>query len=106
MAATGSKSTRSGAGTGSTRKKTGATKSKGPTRSARKTAIRPAKRASAKRDTVHAPKATFYARRGPGGEFREMDETGKSLAADRRQKAKAETVSGMGDRGDRRAKKR
>lgn len=115
MAATGSKSTRSGAGTGSTRKKTGATasskktgatKSKGPTRSARKTAIRPAKRASAKRDTVHAPNATFYARRGPGGEFREMDETGKSLAADRRRKAKAETVSGMGDRGDRRTKKR
>jgi hypothetical protein len=67
---------------------------------------RSAKRGTGKRDTVNAPNATFYARRGAGGEFREMDEKGKSLAADRRQRAKKTSVSGMGDRGDRRTKKR
>jgi len=55
---------------------------------------------------VNAPNATFYARRGAGGEFSEMDEKGRSLAADRRKRAKATAVSGMGDRGDRRTKKR
>ncbi|HZI65296.1 MAG TPA: hypothetical protein VFF17_01915 [Thermoanaerobaculia bacterium] len=55
---------------------------------------------------MNAPNATFYARRGAGGEFSEMDEKGRSLAADRRKRAKATAVSGMGDRGDRRTKKR
>ena len=55
---------------------------------------------------MKAKNATFYARRSAGGEFREMDEKGRSLSADRRQRAKSITVSGMGDRGDRRTKKR
>jgi hypothetical protein len=35
------------------------------------------------------------------GRFREMDEKGRSLAADRRRKAKTKARSGYGDRGDR-----
>jgi len=82
---------------------TGATKSTGAARSRKAAgAERTPKRGSGKRDTVNAPNATFYARRGPGGEFREMDEKGRALAADRRKKAKAKVGSGMGDRGDRR----
>jgi hypothetical protein len=63
-------------------------------------------RGSGKRDTVSRPKATMYAKRTSTGRFREMDDKGKSLAADRRQKAKTEVSSGYGDRGDQRTKKR
>ncbi len=59
------------------------------------------KRGSGKRDLVKTPTATLFARRDPGGKFREMDEVGRSLAADRRQKAKTKVKAGYGDRGDR-----
>lgn len=108
MAATKSRSSRSTTRKGSTKKgasRKASTSKKTSTR--KKTATRgSAKRGTGKRDTVKAKNATFYARREAGGEFREMDEKGKSLAADRRQRAKTIAVSGMGDRGDRRAKKR
>lgn len=109
MAATKSRSSRSGSRKASTRRaatgsrKTTAKKRTTPKKSA---ASRSARRGSGKRDTVKAKNATFYARRSAGGEFREMDEKGRSLSADRRQRAKSITVSGMGDRGDRRTKKR
>ena len=41
-----------------------------------------------------------YVRRDSNGRFKESDDVGRSLAADRRQKAKTETKSGQGDRGD------
>ena len=56
-----------------------------------------------KRDTVKAKNATFYAKRTARGRFKEMDEKGRSLKADRRTKAKTKTKSGYGDRGDRAA---
>jgi hypothetical protein len=46
---------------------------------------------------------TFFARRTSGGRFKEMDERGRSLAADRRRKAKTPSKSGYGDKVDRRA---
>lgn len=67
---------------------------------------RSSSRGSGKRDTVNAPKATMYAKRTSTGRFREMDDKGRSLAADRRQKAKTEVSSGYGDRGDRRTTKK
>lgn len=109
MAATKSRSSRSTARKGSMKKTGGSRKastSKKTTTRKKTATSRSAKRGTGKRDTVNAPNATFYARRGGGGEFREMDEKGKSLAADRRQRAKATAVSGMGDRGDRRTRKR
>ena len=59
------------------------------------------KKTSQKRDTVKARSATMYAKRDEQGEFREMDEQGRSLAADRRQRAKRTVASGYGDQGDR-----
>jgi hypothetical protein len=61
------------------------------------------KRSSGKRDTVSTKRATMYAKRTARGRFKEMDDKGRSLAADRRKKARTKTKSGYGDRGDRKA---
>ena len=42
-----------------------------------------------------------YVRRDKQGQFKESDDVGKSLAADRRTKAKTVAPKGQGDRGDR-----
>jgi hypothetical protein len=60
-------------------------------------------RSSGKRELLKSRTATFFARRTSKGRFKEMDERGRSLAADRRRKAKGRSKSGYGDRGDRRA---
>jgi hypothetical protein len=44
-----------------------------------------------------------YVRRDEQGQFKESDDVGRSLAADRRQKAKHDAPKGQGDRGDRKA---
>lgn len=44
-----------------------------------------------------------YVRRDDKGQFIESDDVGKSLAADRRTKAKMTVKSGQGDRGDRKS---
>jgi hypothetical protein len=41
-----------------------------------------------------------YVRRDEKGRFKEVVDVGKSLAADRRQKAKTKVDPGQGDRGD------
>lgn len=54
-----------------------------------------------KRELI-APKGDKrYVRRDKTGRFDEVDDVGKSLARDVRQKAKTEAKSGQGDRGDR-----
>jgi hypothetical protein len=42
-----------------------------------------------------------YVRRDAKGQFKEVDDVGRSLAADRRTKAKTTVRSGQGDKGDR-----
>jgi hypothetical protein len=42
-----------------------------------------------------------FVRRDAQGRFKESDDVGRSLAADRRQPAKTKVKSGQGDRGDR-----
>jgi hypothetical protein len=42
-----------------------------------------------------------YVRRDEKGQFKDVVDVGRSLAADRRQHAKTESKSGQGDRGDR-----
>ena len=59
--------------------------------------------ASSKRELIDTGSDKRYVRRDSNGRFKESDDVGRSLAADRRQKAKAETKSGHGDRGDRRS---
>jgi hypothetical protein len=59
------------------------------------------KRKAAKR-TLIAPKGDKrYVRRDGKGQFKESDDVGKSLAADRRKTARTTVKAGQGDRGDR-----
>ena len=47
-----------------------------------------------------------FVRRGKRGQFKEVDDVGRSLAADRRKKAKKVAKRGEGDKGDRPARKK
>lgn len=47
-----------------------------------------------------------YVRRNQKGQFKEIDDVGRSLSADRRKKAKRTVKKGEGDRGDQKRKKR
>ncbi|HEV8605741.1 MAG TPA: hypothetical protein VGQ99_10265 [Tepidisphaeraceae bacterium] len=60
------------------------------------------RRSSAKRELINTGRDKRYVRRDTQGQFKESDDVGRSLGVDRRRKAKTETKSGMGDRGDRR----
>jgi hypothetical protein len=60
------------------------------------------RRSAGKRELLESRNATFYARRKSKGRFSEMDERGRSLATDRRRRAKHSAKRGEGDRGDRR----
>ena len=54
-----------------------------------------------KRELINAGSDKRYVRRGAKGQFKESDDVGRSLAADRGRKAKTKTKKGHGDRGDR-----
>ena len=60
-----------------------------------------AKRATSKRERLDTPTSSHFAKRDAKGRFKEMDNVGRSLAADRRTKAKTPVKSGHGDQGDR-----
>ena len=64
-----------------------------------------AKRASGKRELIDTGTDKRYVKRDAKGQFKESDDVGRSLAADRRQKAKTTTKSGYGDQGDRKTSK-
>ena len=89
-------STRKTAGARNTgaRKKTGARKTAG----ARKTSGR---RKASRRELIDTGTDKRYVRRDRGGRFKESDDVGRSLSADRRRKAKGSAKRGQGDRGDR-----
>jgi hypothetical protein len=71
-------------------------------KSTKKSAKKPAKkRSSSKRELINTGTDKRFVRRGAGGQFKESDDVGKSLRADRRTKAKTTSKSGQGDRGDR-----
>jgi hypothetical protein len=53
-----------------------------------------------KRELIDTGTDKRYVRRDEKGRFKESDDVGRSLAADRRTKAKATVKSGQGDRGD------
>jgi hypothetical protein len=58
-------------------------------------------RASSKRTLVNTGSDKRYVRRNPKGQFKESDDVGRSLAADRRTSSKTKSKRGHGDRGDR-----
>jgi len=53
-----------------------------------------------KRELIDTGSDKRYVRRDEKGRFKESDDVGRSLAADRRTKAKTTVKSGQGDRGD------
>jgi hypothetical protein len=55
----------------------------------------------AKRELINTGTDKRFVRRNAKGQFKESDDVGKSLAADRRVKAKTKSKSGQGDKGDR-----
>jgi hypothetical protein len=59
------------------------------------------KRASSKRELINTGTDKRFVRRDGAGRFKESDDVGRSLAADRRQHAKTKAKPGQGDRGDR-----
>ena len=56
----------------------------------------------AKRELIDTGTDKRYVRRTKTGQFKESDDVGRSLAADRRTKAKTIAGKGQGDKGDRR----
>jgi hypothetical protein len=58
------------------------------------------RRGSGKRELINTGTDKRFVRRGTGGQFKESDDVGRSLAADRRTSAKTESKPGQGDRGD------
>ncbi|HXU89776.1 MAG TPA: hypothetical protein VFQ62_13060 [Methylomirabilota bacterium] len=69
----------------------------------KRSTTRKRKRSSGKRELLKTRNATFFGKRTAKGRFKEMDERGRSLAADRRRQAKSKSKRGYGDRGDRAA---
>jgi hypothetical protein len=59
------------------------------------------KRSSSKRELIATGKNKMFGKRTAKGRFKEMDDVGRSLSADRRKTAKRKTKSGFGDQGDR-----
>lgn len=58
--------------------------------------------AARKRELIEPHKGDKrYVRRNKKGEFKEVEDVGRSLAADRRRKAKKVAKPGQGDKGDR-----
>jgi hypothetical protein len=55
----------------------------------------------AERELIDTGRDKRYVRRDERGRFKESDDVGRSLAADRRQHAKNVAKPGQGDRGDR-----
>ncbi len=54
-----------------------------------------------KRELIDTGTDKRFVRRDEEGQFKESDDVGRSLKADRRQHAKHESKPGQGDRGDR-----
>jgi hypothetical protein len=63
-----------------------------------------AKKKAENRETIKPKGDTRYVRRDDQGQFKESDDAGRSLAQDRRKKAKTAVSSGQGDKGDRKKK--
>lgn len=56
---------------------------------------------SNKRELIDTGTDKRYVRRDSSGQFKESDDVGRSLAADRRRHAKTVSKPGQGDKGDR-----
>ena len=59
------------------------------------------KSTTGKRELINTGRDKRFVKRDGSGKFKESDDVGRSLAADRRKTAKTKTKSGYGDQGDR-----
>jgi hypothetical protein len=59
------------------------------------------KRKAAKRELIDTGTDKRYVRRNAAGQFKESDDVGRSLSADRRRRATRTVKAGQGDKGDR-----
>ena len=59
------------------------------------------KKKASGRELIDTGRDKRFVRRDDQGQFQESDDVGRSLAQDRRTKAKSQVKSGQGDRGDR-----
>jgi hypothetical protein len=59
-----------------------------------------AKKSSGKRELIDTGTDKRYVRRDGEGKFKESDDVGRALSADRKRKATKKTKPGYGDRGD------
>ena len=65
-----------------------------------------ARRQAARRELIDTGTNKLYVRRNRRGtSFKEVEDVGRSLAQDRRRKAKTVAKPGQGDKGDRRARR-
>ena len=60
-----------------------------------------AKRSTTKRELIDTGRNKMFAKRDAKGQFKEIDDVGRSLTADRRRAAKTAVKSGHADQGDR-----
>lgn len=60
------------------------------------------KRTTSKRELIDTGTDKRFVRRDASGRFKESDDVGRSLSADRRRKARKTVKAGQGDKGDRR----
>jgi hypothetical protein len=60
-----------------------------------------AKRSSTKRELIDTGRNKMFSKWNSSGQFKEMDDVGRSLSADRRREAETTVKAGHGDQGDR-----
>ena len=72
-----------------------------PSRKSSSKKTRPRRRAGSKRELIEPRKGDRrFVRRTKTGQFKDVVDVGRSLAADKRRKAKTKVPKGQGDRGD------
>ena len=60
----------------------------------------PKKATKSNRELIDTGTDKRFVRRDENGQFKEVDDVGRSISADRRQTAKTKVPPGQGDRGD------
>lgn len=64
-------------------------------------AAKSSSKSSGKRELINTGTDKRYVRRDAQGQFKESEDVGRSLSADRRKQAKTASRPGQGDKGDR-----
>jgi hypothetical protein len=63
------------------------------------------RRSAAKRELIDTGRDKRYVRRDSQGQFKEVDDMGRSLSQDRKRRARTVVKAGQGDKGDQKKRK-